>query len=88
MTAPIAGSKSAHSPGRQCLLVRLPKTGAVMLFEDTVRAKANWDSRRVRERNFNVPQSLALLDRLAAVLKENNALLWIGQETSEVALRK
>jgi hypothetical protein len=68
--------------------VRLPKTGAVMLSGDTVRAKTNWDSRRVPERNFNVPQSLALLDRLAALLKENNALLWIGQETSEVALRK
>ena len=81
-------STPGHSPGRQCLLVRLPKTGAVMLSGDTVRAKTNWDSRRVPERNFNVPQSLALLDRLAAVLKENNALLWIGQETSEVALRK
>ncbi len=43
---------------------------------------------KVPSRNFNVPQSLASLDRMAAVLKENNAQLWIGHETSEVPLRK
>ena len=77
-----------HSPGHQCLLVRLPKTGAVLLTGDAVHTKANWDSHRVPERNFNVPQSLAALDRMAMVLKENNAQLWIGHEPSEVPLRK
>ena len=81
-------STPGHSPGHQCLLVRLPETGAVMLTGDAVHAKANWDSHRVPSRNFNVPQSLASLDRMAAVLKENNAQLWIGHEVSEVPLRK
>jgi glyoxylase-like metal-dependent hydrolase (beta-lactamase superfamily II) len=81
-------STPGHSPGHQCLLVRLPKTGAVMLSGDAVHTRANWDSHRVPERNFNIPQSLASLDRMAAVLKENNAQLWIGHETSEVPLRK
>jgi len=81
-------STPGHSPGHQCLLVRLPKTGAVMLTGDSVHTKANWDSHRVPPRNFNVPQSLASLDRMATVLKENNAQLWIGHETSEVPLRK
>ena len=81
-------STPGHSPGHQCLLVRLPKTGALLLTGDAVHTKANWDSHRVPERNFNVPQSLAALDRMAAVLKENNAQLWIGHETSEVALRR
>jgi N-acyl homoserine lactone hydrolase len=81
-------STPGHSPGHQCLLVRLPETGAVLLSGDAVHTKANWDHHRVPERNFNVPQSLASLDRMAAVLKENNAQLWIGHEVSEVPLRK
>ncbi len=81
-------STPGHSPGHQCLLVRLPNTGALLLSGDAVHTRANWDSHRVPERNFNVPQSLASLDRMAAVLKENNAQLWIGHETSEVPLRK
>jgi N-acyl homoserine lactone hydrolase len=81
-------STPGHSPGHQCLLVKLPKTGAVLLSGDAVHTKANWDSHRVPERNFNMPQSLASLDRMAAVLKESNAQLWIGHETSEVPLRK
>lgn len=77
-----------HSPGHQCLLVRLPKTGALLLSGDAVHTRANWDSHRVPPRNFNVPQSLESLDRMAAVLKENHAELWIGHETSEVPHRK
>ncbi len=77
-----------HTPGHQCLLVRLPKTGAVLLSGDAVHSRANWDGHRAPERNFNVPQSLASLDRMAAVLKENNAQLWIGHEAAEVPLRK
>lgn len=77
-----------HSPGHQCLLVGLPKTGAVLLTGDAVHTRANWDSHRVPERNFNVPQSLAALDRMATVLKEHKAQLWIGHEASEVPLRK
>ena len=77
-----------HSPGHQCLLVRLPKTGAVLLTGDAVHTRANWDSHRVPERNFNVSQSLAALDRMAMVLKERKAQLWIGHEPSEVPLRK
>ncbi len=81
-------STPGHSPGHQNLLVRLPHTGAVMLSGDSVHSRANWDSHRVPERNFNVPQSLASLDHMTVVLKENNAQLWIGHEPSEVPLRK
>ena len=81
-------STPGHSPGHQCLLVRLPRTGAVLLSGDAVHTRANWDSHRVPERNFNMAQSLASLDRMAVVLKENNAQLWIGHETGEVPLRK
>ena len=81
-------STPGHSPGHQCLLVRLPKTGALLLSGDAVHTKANWDSGRVPQRNFNVPQSLAALERMRAVLKEAKAELWIGHEPSEVAQRR
>ena len=77
-----------HSPGHQNLLVRLPKTGAIMLTGDSVHTKANWDSGRVPKGNFNVPQSLEALKRMRAVLEEAKAELWIGHEASEVPLRK
>jgi N-acyl homoserine lactone hydrolase len=77
-----------HSPGHQCLLVKLPKTGAILLTGDAVHTKANWDNKRTPVQNFNHAQSLAALDRMAAVLKEHNAALWIGHEPSEVAQRK
>ena len=38
-----------HSPGHQNLLVRLPKTGAIMLTGDSVHTKANWDSAACRK---------------------------------------
>lgn len=77
-----------HSPGHQNLLVKLPKTGAMLLTGDSVHTKANWDSKRVPERNFDVPKSLAALEKMAKVLKEENAQLWIGHEPSEPAQRK
>jgi N-acyl homoserine lactone hydrolase len=81
-------STPGHSPGHQCLLVKLPKTGALLLSGDAVHTRANWDNRRAPVQNFNHAQSLATLDRMAAVLKEHNAQLWIGHEVGEVALRK
>ena len=81
-------STPGHSPGHQCLLVKLPKTGALLFSGDAVHTKANWDLKRAPEQNFNHAQSLATLDRMAAVLKQHNAQLWIGHEPSEAPQRK
>jgi glyoxylase-like metal-dependent hydrolase (beta-lactamase superfamily II) len=81
-------STPGHSPGHQCLLVKLPKTGALMFSGDAVHTQANWDSKRTPIQNFNPAQSAAALDRMAAVLKEHNAALWIGHEPTEVAKHK
>src|SRR5439155_18666415 len=66
-----------HSPGHQCLLVKLPKTGALLLSGDAVHTKANWDNKRAPTQNFDHAQSLRALDRMAEVLKQHNAELWI-----------
>jgi N-acyl homoserine lactone hydrolase len=77
-----------HSPGHQNMLVRLPKTGAIMFTGDSVHTKANWDAGRMPKGNFDIPQSLKALERMREVLKQNKAQLWIGHEPSEVPLRK
>jgi N-acyl homoserine lactone hydrolase len=77
-----------HSPGHQNLLVRLPRSGAIMLSGDSVHTKANWDGNRAPERNFDVPQSVEALARMREVLQENNGQLWIGHEPSEAPLRR
>ena len=40
-------STPGHTPGHQSLLVKLPKTGAVVLSGDAVHFKSNWDNRGV-----------------------------------------
>jgi N-acyl homoserine lactone hydrolase len=77
-----------HSPGHQCLLVKLPKTGALLLTGDAVHTKANWDNKRAPIQNFDHAQSLRALDRMAEVLKQHNAELRIGHELTEVPRRK
>lgn len=69
-----------HTPGHQSLLVRLPKTGALVLSGDAVHFQDNWTHRRVPSMNVNREQSLASLERLARVLEERKAQLWINHD--------
>jgi N-acyl homoserine lactone hydrolase len=73
-------STPGHTPGHQSLLVRLPKTGPVLLSGDAVHFRENWDNRRVPARNFSQEQSLASMDKLAAILKREHATLWINHD--------
>ncbi len=49
-----------HTPGHQSLLVRLPKTGAILLSGDAVHFKDNWDNRRVPANNNDQDKSARL----------------------------
>ena len=72
-----------HTPGHQTLLVRLPKTGALVLSGDAVHFQDNWTHRRVPSMNVNPEQSLASLERIARVLEERKAQLWINHDKSQ-----
>ena len=48
-----------HTPGHQVLVVRLPKTGPVMLSGDMVHLQYSWTYRVAPSFNFDVPQSMA-----------------------------
>jgi glyoxylase-like metal-dependent hydrolase (beta-lactamase superfamily II) len=72
-----------HTPGHQSLLVKLPKTGAVVLSGDAVHFKDNWDNRRVPSLNTDRDQTLASLQRLADVMAQHKAQLWINHDKAQ-----
>lgn len=69
-----------HTPGHQSLLVKLPKTGALVLSGDAVHFKDNWEKRRVPPGNTNKEQTLASMTRIADVLAKEHAQLWINHD--------
>ena len=69
-----------HTPGHQSLLVKLPKTRAVVLSGDAVHFKDNWDNRRVPEMNTSKDQTLASMQRIADVVAKEHAQLWIKHD--------
>src|SRR5256885_232736 len=72
-----------HTPGHQSLLVKLPKTGALVLTGDAVHFKSNWDHRRVPSMNADNDTTLASMQRIADVLMRENAQLWINHDKAQ-----
>jgi len=72
-----------HTPGHQSLLVKLRKTGAVLLSGDVVHFKENWDNRRVPDINFNKEQTTASMQRLADIMTKEKAQLWINHDKAQ-----
>jgi len=78
-------STPGHTPGHQSLLVQLPKTGWLLLSGDAVHFQDNWTHKRVPQMNFNRDQTLASLQRIAALLEERKAQLWINHDKQQSA---
>jgi N-acyl homoserine lactone hydrolase len=76
-------STPGHTPGHQSLIVKLPKTGEVVLSGDAVHFKSNWDNRRVPALNFNKEQTLASMEKIAATLRKDNAQLWFNHDKAQ-----
>jgi len=76
-------STPGHTPGHQSLLVVLPKTGAIVLSGDAVHLQDNWDHRRVPSMNTSREQTLTSLDRIASVLVDRKAQLWINHDLAQ-----
>ena len=81
-------STPGHTPGHQSLLVKLPKAGAVILSGDAVHFKDNWDNRRVPGPNFNKEQTLASMQRIADLMAQNKAQLWINHDKPQSSALK
>jgi N-acyl homoserine lactone hydrolase len=81
-------STPGHTPGHQSLLVHLAKTGDVVLSGDVVHFQSNWDNRRVPGFNYDKAQSLASMEKIARVLDEKHAQLWINHDKSSSDARR
>lgn len=76
-------STPGHTPGHQSLLVKLQKTGAIVLSGDAIHFRSNWDNRRVPSINFDKDKTLASMQRLAEVLEKEKAQLWINHDKAQ-----
>ncbi len=81
-------STPGHTPGHQCLMVKLQKTGAVILSGDAVHFKDNWVNRRVPATNTNKEQTIASMQKIAALLDENKGQLWINHDKQQTGTLK
>ena len=73
-------STPGHTPGHQSLLVRMAKTGTVVLSGDAAHFRDNWENRRVPSMNVDRDKTLASLQRIADLLAQNKAELWINHD--------
>src|ERR1700757_4259897 len=73
-------STPGHTPGHQSLLVKLPRTGTVLLTGDAVHFRDNGDNRRVPSNNTDKDQTLASMQRIADFLAKEQAKLWINHD--------
>jgi N-acyl homoserine lactone hydrolase len=78
-------STPGHTPGHESLLVMLHKTGPVVLTGDAVHFKDNWDNRRVPGGNFNKDMTLASMNRLAELVSNLHAQLWINHDMPQTS---
>jgi glyoxylase-like metal-dependent hydrolase (beta-lactamase superfamily II) len=76
-------STPGHTPGHQSLLVRLPKTGAVVLSGDVAHFRENFDNRRVPGFNFDIEQSRQSMNKIDGILKAEPAQLWINHDAAQ-----
>ncbi|MEA2860195.1 MAG: N-acyl homoserine lactone hydrolase [Methylobacteriaceae bacterium] len=76
-------STPGHTPGHQSLLLKLPKSGALVLSGDAVHFKDNFDNRRVPAINDNAEKTLASMQRIADVMTKEHAQLWINHDKAQ-----
>jgi N-acyl homoserine lactone hydrolase len=76
-------STPGHTPGHQSLLVKLPKTGALLLSGDAVHFKSNWDNRGVPAGNTGQEQTKASMNHVAEIMAKEKAALWINHDKAQ-----
>jgi N-acyl homoserine lactone hydrolase len=86
-TAVIIATPSV-TPGNQSLLVKLPRTGTVVLSGDLIHFQYGWDHRIVPGNVWNIEKTVASFQRLADVVAHNKAQLWIEHDEAQGDARK
>jgi N-acyl homoserine lactone hydrolase len=81
-------STPGHTPGHQCLLVKLPKFGAVLLTGDAVHIQESWDKHIVPANNVDRDKTLASYQRIADLMAQTKAKMWINHDAPQRATIK
>ncbi|MFI5956805.1 N-acyl homoserine lactonase family protein [Cryptosporangium sp. NPDC051539] len=76
-------STPGHTPGHQSLLVRLPRTGPVILSGDVAHFAENFEQRRVPTFNADHAASLRSMERIDALCRDEGAQLWINHDLAQ-----
>jgi glyoxylase-like metal-dependent hydrolase (beta-lactamase superfamily II) len=77
-----------HTPGHQSLLVKLPKTGAVLLTGDAAHFRDNWDTPRAPVQNFDKEATITSLQKLKQAAAANKAQVWINHDVAQTKTLK
>jgi glyoxylase-like metal-dependent hydrolase (beta-lactamase superfamily II) len=77
-----------HTPGHQSLLVRLPKTGPVILSGDAVHFQTSFEHRYVPDNNWSKQASLQSMDKISAIVAKEHAQLWINHDQRQSDAQK
>ncbi len=77
-------STPGHTPGETSLLVRLKKTGPVLLSGDVVHFEEQFANRGVPTFNFDRADTLASMERLTDTANSLNATLIVQHDGSEI----
>jgi N-acyl homoserine lactone hydrolase len=72
-----------HTPGHQVLLLRLAKHGAVLLSGDLYHSHENRRGRRMPIFNVSRAETLASMDRIEAIMRNQRARLIIQHSTED-----
>jgi N-acyl homoserine lactone hydrolase len=86
-TAVIVATPSV-TPGNQSLLVKLPKTGALVLSGDVVHFQYGWDHRIVPGNVWDKTKTMDSFGRLADLVARYNGQLWIEHDKAQSDTRK
>jgi glyoxylase-like metal-dependent hydrolase (beta-lactamase superfamily II) len=78
-------SAPGHTPGHQVLMVRLPRSGAVVLSGDMVHLVYSWQKRVVPSFNFDLGQSLRTIDQMKIYAEREGAQVWVNHDREQHA---
>lgn len=74
-----------HTVGHQVLVVRLPRSGPVMLSGDMVHLGYSWANRIVPSFNFDIAQSGRTIDAMKDYARRTGTRLWINHDKEQHA---
>jgi len=78
-------STPGHTPGHCSLLLRLAKTGPILLTADVAHFRSNMEHRCVPTMNSSAEESRSSMERVDTIVRDERAQLWINHDIVQTA---